>query len=244
MLVVGHRGAAGEAPENTIAGFRHAIKRGVRHVELDIQMTSDDQLVVIHDATLNRTTGVKGRVAAFNAAQLARFDARRSGPLWPHKRDTGVPTLERVLKRCPELDSIQVEVKSGPRHQMRDIAKIFAKTFATEDSAAGLIATSFNSDFLQALGEYAPHLSRGLISRQPDCVYKARDLSCDFLILHVNLCNPLLIAQARRSKLNVSVWTVNQPEMIRILHRLKIHSVITDYPSMAIPLLSSLDRKA
>lgn len=72
MLVVGHRGAAGEASENTIAGFRHAIEHGVRHFELDVQISRDEKLVVIHDNKVNRTTYSRGRVNQFSAGELAK----------------------------------------------------------------------------------------------------------------------------------------------------------------------------
>ena len=68
ILVYGHRGAAGEAPENTIAGCRHAIDRGVRYIELDLRLTKDRQLVVIHDVSVDRTTAQKGKVERYNAS--------------------------------------------------------------------------------------------------------------------------------------------------------------------------------
>ena len=240
MLIIGHRGAAGEAPENTIAGFRHAIERGVRHVELDVQLSSDKQLVVIHDDKVNRTTSSGGRVSGFTRAELNKLDARRSGPLWPGRRNTGVPSLQGVLEKCPELRSIQVEVKSGSKRQMRAIAEMLAEQFPSRHSARRIIATSFNGGFLGELAELAPHIPRGLVSSRPDGLMNALALNCTYLICQYSLCNPILVAQAGLFGILVSAWTVNEPDVIRTLQTLKIHSVITDYPSMALPLLSSL----
>ena len=101
MLVYGHRGAAGEAPENTIAGFRHAIERGTRHFELDVQMSKDDKLVVIHDNKVNRTTYCRGNVNQFTASELANMDARRGTPPWPRKRGANIATLDALLDATP-----------------------------------------------------------------------------------------------------------------------------------------------
>ncbi|MGB3329490.1 MAG: glycerophosphodiester phosphodiesterase family protein, partial [Thermomicrobiales bacterium] len=83
ITLVGHRGAAFEAPENTLAGFRHAVDLGLRCVEFDIRLTADDQLAVIHDATVDRTTNGRGRVADHTMADLARLDARAIHDQWP-----------------------------------------------------------------------------------------------------------------------------------------------------------------
>src|SRR5439155_21621382 len=77
MLLFGHRGARGEAPENTLAGFAHARRAGVAAFELDVRPTADGRLAVIHDATVDRTTNATGAVSDFTAADLARLDARR-----------------------------------------------------------------------------------------------------------------------------------------------------------------------
>ena len=99
MIVFGHRGARGEAPENTLSGFGFALGLGVDGLELDVRLSADGQLVVIHDETVDRTTDAAGPVAAFRADQLARLDARGSCPEWPQR--VGVPTLEQVLRQTP-----------------------------------------------------------------------------------------------------------------------------------------------
>ncbi len=90
MLIYGHRGARGEAPENTLAGFHRALAAGASRVELDLRLSSDEELVVIHDETVNRTTDGRGLVAHKSVAELARLDARRAGPDWPDPQS--VPT--------------------------------------------------------------------------------------------------------------------------------------------------------
>src|SRR5688572_2391261 len=92
MLLYGHRGAGGEAPENTEAAFRYARALYLDGVQLDVRLSSDDELVVIHDETVDRTTTSRGRVASMKASKLAGLDARGNFPGWPEP--VGVPTLD------------------------------------------------------------------------------------------------------------------------------------------------------
>lgn len=86
MIVYGHRGAKGEAPENTLPGFRHAYRQGVRHFELDLVLSKDGKPVLVHDLTTDRTTGHKGSVGQYSAAELSQMDARRNTSPWPEKQ--------------------------------------------------------------------------------------------------------------------------------------------------------------
>ncbi len=242
MLVIGHRGAAGEAPENTIAGFRHAIERGVRHFELDVQMSRDEKLVVIHDNKVDRTSYSHGRVNQFSAADLAKMDARRSGPPWPRKKDAHIATLDAVLEATPATKSYQIEVKSARRSVIEHIAEQIAQRFPTRRAARRVVITSSDLKLHACLQDIAPHLSRGLVSLQPDPLETLRQHGCDYLIAGCAVCNAYLVSRARRAGIKVSVWTVNDPETIKNLYRQNVHSVITDYPSMALPLVGNLMR--
>jgi glycerophosphoryl diester phosphodiesterase len=76
MYIVGHRGARGEAPENTIAGFRHAIVRGVRYLEFELRLSSDNEIVIVHDETVDRTCYGAGRVDSFSVKDIEKLDVR------------------------------------------------------------------------------------------------------------------------------------------------------------------------
>src|SRR5947208_1328649 len=118
-LVVGHRGASGRLPENTLAAFRGAAEDGAGGVELDVRMSADGVPVVIHDATLYRTTGVRGRVSDQTASELAEISAverRRAGapvsPVPNGSRMLGVPTLDEAVAFClAERLTMFVELK-------------------------------------------------------------------------------------------------------------------------------------
>ena len=83
MILIGHRGARKEAPENTQAGFHHLRQLGINHVELDVRLSKDGKLVVLHDATVNRTTNGKGKVLELDTHQLQQLDATLPLPNWP-----------------------------------------------------------------------------------------------------------------------------------------------------------------
>jgi glycerophosphoryl diester phosphodiesterase len=242
MLVYGPRGGGGEAPENTIAACRHAIERGARYLELDMRLSKDSQLVMIHDDSVDRTTMHKGKVNTYTAAELAEMDARQSGTPWPNNQATGVVTLNAMLDATPEILGYQLEVKTGTTAQMEETAELLAQTFPTESSVERIVITSSSLTLLQRLMSLAPHIPRGYISISPNPFPVIDRFKCSLVAMNWSVCNLLNIGHARRKGVHVSVWTVNDASVIKNLHRSKVDSVITDYPSMALPLIASLDR--
>jgi glycerophosphoryl diester phosphodiesterase len=242
MQIYGHRGAGGEAPENTIAGCLHAIERGAKYVEIDLRLSADDQLIVIHDRSLRRTTGKRAKASNYTARELAKTDARSDGPPWPRKKDCGVPTLKALLKATGELKGYQVEVKPDSKPIMKRIALHLADRFDTEDAARKIVVTSSNNYLHECLGDMAPHIRRGMVVMRPDAMLNLEELGCQYCALHWSACNFFSVRQLKKSGIHVSAWTVNDAQTIRNLYKLKVDSVITDYPSMAVPLLSALER--
>jgi glycerophosphoryl diester phosphodiesterase len=115
-FLIAHRGGATEAPENTLAAFRHALSLGIRYVELDVQMSSDGELVVIHDETLDRTTSGSGPVGDHTYEELRRLDAGS----WfaPEYAGERIPTLREVLDLCVlEGVGVVIELKSPGMYQ-------------------------------------------------------------------------------------------------------------------------------
>ena len=243
MLVYGHRGAGSEAPENTIAGCKHAIERGVRYLELDMRLSKDDQIVMLHDDTIDRTTGQKGKAANYTVAELKNMDARSSGTPWPNKRETGIVTLDAMLDATPEIKGYQLEVKTGSTVQMNRMAELLAERFPTKASVSKIVITSASLTLLQQLMTIAPHIPRGYISITPNPFPILDRFKCTLLAINWGVCNMINVGHARRQGLHVSVWTVNDASVIKNMDRLKVDSVITDYPSMALPLAASLVRK-
>lgn len=242
MLVYGHRGAGGEAPENTIAACQHAIERGARYLELDMRLSKDDQLVMIHDESVDRTTDNTGKVNSYSVAELKKMDARKSGAPWPNKRNTGIVTLDAMLDATPEIKGYQLEVKTGSTAQMERMAELLAEKFPTDESVERIVITSASLTLLQRLMTLAPHIPRGFISITPNPFPVLDRFKCSLLAMNWSVCNIINLGHARRKGIHVSVWTVNDASVIKNLYRSKVDSVITDFPSMALPMIASLER--
>ena len=246
MIVYGHRGARGEAPENTIAGARHAVDRGVRHLEIDLRLSADGELVVIHDDTISRTAGKPAqgaeRVAELDSQMLRSLDARQDGPPWPKKRQTGVPTLSRLVKALPEIRHWQLELKPLGRAQNPALSNAVIQWLETHRLNA--VVTSSSPALLRAVKAALPQQSVGLVATKADVDDTLYDLRCDYLIAHwKTLTDKRRQRRLQKQGIHISTWTVNDASVIETLFRQGVDSVITDYPSMALPLVGGLMRK-
>ena len=235
-LIYGHRGAKGEAPENTLESFQFCRQQGVNRCELDIQLSADGQLMVIHDPTLKRTTGRRGKVIDYPAAQLEQLDARASGPNW--NRPCPIPRLETLFQEC-SFSHWQLEVKSASRTRSVQLIKALDELVQRYQLTDAVTVTSSSRTVLRALKEHAPHLSRGLVAEFNwlDPIKVALNYGCDLLAIKWTLCTPERVQKAKQQGLHVSVWTVNEPALMRRLHNMGVDSIITDYPSLAVRTL-------
>ncbi len=240
MLIYGHRGARGEAPENTLAGFHRAISAGVAHVELDLRLSRDSQLVVIHDDTVNRTTNGRGTVAHLTVQELARLDARRGAPDCATPQP--VPTIVRVLEEFPQMLHFQLEAKPVSATQRALMAERLAQLFAEFQLYQRATVTSFDVHLLRELGASDARVPRGLVSdrTRPDPLKLALELEVELLVLNWKLCTAERIAAAHASGIRVSAWTVNDEKVARRLHSHGIDSIVTDYPTHMMALSLSL----
>lgn len=125
--IVGHRGNAARAPENTIVSFRQAVELGVDALELDVHVSSDGHVVVIHDSTLDRTTDGSGRVERLTLAEIQRVDAGARftpdhGTTWPYRgRGLVIPTLDEVFRAFPDtplLIEVKADAAAGPTREL------------------------------------------------------------------------------------------------------------------------------
>ncbi|MBC9251362.1 glycerophosphodiester phosphodiesterase [Pseudomonas alcaligenes] len=237
-LIYGHRGAKGEAPENTLASFQQCLAHGVTRCELDLHLSRDGQLMVIHDPTLKRTTGRRGKVVEHDAADLVGYDARQGGPGW--KTPCPIPTLEQLFEHCP-FEHWQLEVKSASRvRAARTVLAIkeLAERFGLIDKVT---VTSSSREVLRALKRLTPELSRGLVAEYNwlDPLKVAAHYGCSMLALNWTLCTPERLLRAQKAGLHVTVWTVNEPALMRRLADFGADSIITDFPGLAVATLKN-----
>ncbi len=236
-LIYGHRGAKGEAPENTLASFEQCLQHGVRRCELDLHLSRDGELMVIHDPTLKRTTGRRGKVAQHDAEELVKYDARQGGPGW--KTPCPIPRLSELFEKC-DFEHWQLEVKSASRDRAARTVlaiKAMAERYQVKER---ITVTSSSREVLRALNRLAPEISRGLVAEYNwlDPLKVARQYGCDLLALKWTLCTPERLEKAKKQGLHVSVWTVNEPALMRRLADFGVDSLITDYPGIAVSTLA------
>lgn len=154
-LIYGHRGAKGEAPENTLTSFQQCLKHGVRRCELDLHLSMDGELMVIHDPTLKRTADRRGKVVEYAAADLVKMDARKGGPLG---HPCPIPRLEELFEKC-DFDHWQLEVKSASRTRAATTVlaiREMAQRFGLLDKVT---VTSSSREVLKAALDLTPDLS-------------------------------------------------------------------------------------
>jgi len=236
-LIYGHRGAKGEAPENTLASFEQCLQHGVRRCELDLHLSRDGELMVIHDPTLKRTTGRRGKVAQHDAEELVKYDARQGGPGW--KTPCPIPRLSELFEKC-DFEHWQLEVKSASRDRAARTVlaiKALAERYQLKER---ITVTSSSREVLRALNRLAPEISRGLVAEYNwlDPLKVARQYGCDLLALKWTLCTPERLEKAKKQGLHVSMWTVNEPALMRRLADFGVDSLITDYPGIAVSTLA------
>ncbi|KIZ33515.1 glycerophosphodiester phosphodiesterase [Stutzerimonas stutzeri] len=236
-LIYGHRGAKGEAPENTLVSFEQCLQHGVRRCELDLHLSRDGELMVIHDPTLKRTTGHRGKVVQHDADELVNYDAREGGPGW--KTPCPIPRLSELFEKC-DFEHWQLEVKSASRVRAARTVMAIKELAEQHRLLDRITVTSSSREVLRALNRLAPEISRGLVAEYNwlDPLKVARQYGCSLLALKWTLCTPERLEKARKQGLHVSVWTVNEPALMRRLTDFGVDSLITDYPGLAVSTLS------
>jgi glycerophosphoryl diester phosphodiesterase len=231
MRLIGHRGARGEAPENTLGGFRYLRTLGVRAVELDVRMMRDGTLAIMHDDNLMRTAGVPISLNALYREDLSRQDNRQGWPNWPDPEP--IPTLSQALTEMSEFQHIEVEVKP-----VNDLAVAYQLIDRLLHQLSGwrehAIITSFDLKILQALQQSRSPMRRGLLietlTPKDDPIEMAQRLGCVQIGIKDALCSARIIERAHAEEMRCSVWTVNDLDRARQLAYWGADGLITDYP--------------
>jgi glycerophosphoryl diester phosphodiesterase len=234
MIVYGHRGARGEAPENTLAGFAHAQRVGVRAFELDVRLAADEQLAVIHDATVDRTTNATGSVAALTSAELSRLDTRKSYPSWPEP--VGVPSLTTVLESFGLIPHWAIEVKHDTPERLTRVCRRLATAIEQYALAERTTVTSFDPVALEYMRQVAPDVPRAYIGAfdQPHFLQTALELGCRQVDVPITTGSAAVVHAAQEHGLLVTGWQGNSAEAIRLLVHWGVDQITSDYPSMAL----------
>lgn len=218
--LIGHRGAAAEAPENTLVSIRKAAEAGARWVEFDVKLTADDVPILMHDARLDRTTSGRGPVATHAFGEIQKLDAGS----WFEDRFTGerVPTLDEAAGLCRELGlGMNVELKPCPGRALATAVSTLDVLRRHGDAFAGrLLVSSFDPRCLEVAQASAPAIPRGYL-----CGFVPRDWrialgrhGCVTLHADQHRIGRRALAALRAAGATVLLYTVNDP--IRALHLL------------------------
>ena len=229
--IVGHRGARGEAPENTAAGFQVALEAGVTEIELDVRLSRDGHLIVVHDANVTRTTGERGKAHHYTLSQLEVLDARRNTPGW--HSPLGIPSLREVVDLCGPSMRFQFEVKGADRAILHRLAHQLVDFINQRQMNDRVVVTSSHTGFLRMLGTMTAHIERGYVAeyRYQQPTRRAVALGCTWLMPRHTLVTPALMRRARRRNLKVSTWTVNDLTRAERMLELGVDGIITDFPT-------------
>lgn len=221
MLTIAHRGASAHAPENTLAAFARAIELGAQWLELDIHACAGGELVVIHDATVDRTTDGTGRVAAMTLRELQALDAGGG---------ERIPTLQEVCDLAMGRAGLCIEVKGDDLIAPLDafVRKQVAAGWRYED----LVVFSFDHPQLHALSVRNPQVCTGatICGIPMDYTASAAYAGAWCVNVAVNYMNALLVADGHARGLQVFAYTANDPHDIRYARECGVDGIITDYP--------------
>jgi len=220
-----HRGASGDAPENTMSAFRLAEQAGADGLELDVRLTADGVPMVLHDDTLDRTTNVQGMLAAYSRRDLQHVDAGS----WfaPQFAGEGIPALEQVLQWADERLYLNLEIKEYA-------AGMAVKELLNQFPRCRVLVSSFDHGLLKALRAQAPEMSVGFLSESRWWHRQLCDAaSCGAKSFHPrqDLVTPGRIAQCHALGMKVYPWVVDDVARFRALLRMGVDGVFTNYPA-------------
>lgn len=228
--IIAHRGGGALAPENTLAGLRKAKERGFSGVEFDVMLAGDATPILMHDQRLERTTSGRGAIAETAYRDMQKLDAGS----WYSREYAGepVPSFERAGQLCIELGlwaDIEIKPATGFEAKTGKAAALAAREL-WRDAPVQPLLCSFQPASLAAAREAVPNLPRGALTKTipPDWEQWMQKLGC--VSLHCDY--RMLLPQQARAVRDAGYWllcyTVNDPEIVRVLFDWGVNAIITD----------------
>ncbi|MFI8103353.1 glycerophosphodiester phosphodiesterase [Streptomyces sp. NPDC086023] len=217
FLTIGHRGVMGAEPENTLRSFVRAERSGMDLVQLDLQLSKDGALVVMHDAEVDRTTDGSGAVVDLTLAELRELDAGQG---------ERVPVFEEVLDavRAP----LQAEIGDVP------VAEALAEVMLRRDLTSRVEVSSFHDAALGEMARLVPGVRLTLTASRygEDIVDRALAAGAETVALNIRRLTLETVESAHAAGLRVVGWTVNTQEQLRLVRALELDGAVTDFPEI------------
>ena len=218
MLRIGHRGARAYAPENTLASFKKALEIGVNAVELDVRKTKDNQLVVIHDADIKRTTDGEGMVDELTLKEIKGFSAEEGEK---------IPTLQEALDFLDKKVKVFIELKeTGSEEQVLSIVH-------ERGLEKNVAIISFLEDALKKVRTLDKNIETGLLyARHKNPVKAALELKTNYLLALYQFTHSANVEKAHENGLKIIVWTINKPEEVEEYTKKGVDGIASDKPDI------------
>jgi glycerophosphoryl diester phosphodiesterase len=222
FLKIGHRGARGHEPENTLLSFKKALELDVDMIELDVYTLKDGHTVVFHDDELGRTTNGEGLLIGKTFEEIKKLDAGKGEK---------VPMLEEVLDLVDKKTQVNIELKGEDTAQ--PVARIVEKYVQEKGwSYDDFLVSSFNHRELKEFKDLKPEVKIGMLISDvsPDYSQLAENLGAYSINVNKEFVTRELVNDVHEKGLKVFVWTVNNKDEIRRIKLLGVDGIFSDYP--------------
>jgi glycerophosphoryl diester phosphodiesterase len=231
-LLLGHRGARAQAPENTIPSFEKAMKLGAHGIEFDVFLSKDKIPIIIHDDTLERTTNGFGVAWEKTAAELNALDAAKG---WPDFVGTKLPTLAETLDAMPDGAVVNIEMKGEGLFTKEEFADAVFEVMAKNRERLFVIVSSFDALLLEIMRKKDANLFIGFLLDEHSVKYVSalkylKAVKPNALHISANLAKPWIVRLAHRKGLKVLVWTVNDKTQAKQLRTDGVDGIFSDLP--------------
>ncbi|WP_280893831.1 MULTISPECIES: glycerophosphodiester phosphodiesterase family protein [unclassified Streptomyces] len=217
FLTIGHRGVMGTEPENTLRSFVAAQQAGLDVIELDLHLSKDGALVVMHDTHVDRTTDGTGPIAEKTLTELRALDAGRG-------------------ERVPEFEEVLDTVRSPLQAEIKDIAaaRALAEVMLRRDLVSRVEVSSFHDEAIAEIGRLVPGVRTALIGSRfgPDIVERAVEAGAGTACLNIRRLTLEVVEAARKADLKIIGWVVNTQDHLRLVRALELDGATTDYPEI------------
>ncbi|HEX6988149.1 MAG TPA: glycerophosphodiester phosphodiesterase [Bacillota bacterium] len=252
VMVIAHRGASGHAPENTLPAFQLALDMGAHALELDVTLTADGEVVLMHDPTVDRTTDGTGDITTLTLAEVKALDAgydftARDGSHPFRGQGIEVPTLSEVLTAFPDA-SVLLDVKTEGGLPLADRVVEVIRAYDAEDR---VMIGAFDGDIMRRIREQLPGVTTSLAEDEGILFFAlqvpglhrwyrapAPALQVPEYSGRIHVLTPRFVAAAHDLGMKVHVWTVNEADDIARFVDMGVDGLITDYPDRALEVLA------
>ncbi|GHC51803.1 glycerophosphodiester phosphodiesterase [Streptomyces flavofungini] len=217
FLTIGHRGVMGVEPENTLRSFVAAQAAGLDIIELDLHLSKDGALVVMHDADVGRTTDGRGAIADQTLAELRELDAGKG-------------------ERIPVFEEVLDAVKAPLQAEIKDVAaaRALADVMHARDLTGRVEVLSFHDEAIAEIARLVPGVRTALVASRygTDVVERATAVGATTLVLNIRRLTLEVVERARKADLRIIGWVVNTQDDLRLVRALQLDGATTDYPEI------------